>query len=235
MKSKLFSLIASGLFIPLSAVVQTGIMFYFQFMDSFFLFSNYQYLSSFEALFSNILPGIIVGILIALIIRKYQSFLFLIIIPILYVVAPIFVLGNQHPISTEGTDLNLLFLIFLVSYILSIKAFTNKYQSNKNKENFPMSLIKFTVISFMLVAVAMFIYTLVSYSMSILSPFTEGNMLLTILKWVFLPMSLFVAMVYDLFSNGSFELIVITFLYPLIMAPIGILWAVVYSWDDLKY
>ena len=87
----------------------------------------------------------------------------------------------------------------------------------------------------MLVAVAMFIYTLVSYSMSILSPFTEGNMLLTILKWVFLPMSLFVAMVYDLFSNGSFELIVITFLYPLIMAPIGILWAVVYSWDDLKY
>ena len=39
MKSKLFSLIASGLFIPLSVVVQIGIMFYFQFMDSFFLFS----------------------------------------------------------------------------------------------------------------------------------------------------------------------------------------------------
>ena len=235
MKSKLFSLIASGLFIPLSVVAQIVIMFYFQFMDSFFLFSNYQYLSSFEALFSNILPGIIVGILIALIIRKYQSFLFLIIIPTLYVVAPIFISANQNPISTGGTDLNLLFLIFLASYILSIKAFTKKYQSNENKENFSMSIIKFTVIGITMIAVAMFIYTIVSYAMNVLSPFTEGNLLLTILKWVFLPMSIFIATVYDIFSNGSFELLIISFLYPLIMSPIGGLWYVVYSWDDLKY
>lgn len=235
MKSKLFSLIASGLFIPLSVVVQIGIMFYFQFMDSFFLFSNYQFLSSFEVLFSNILPGIIVGILIALIIRKHQSFLFLIIIPTLYVVAPIFILASQNPISSGETDLNLLFLIFLASYILSIKAFTKKYQSNENKENISMSIIKFTVIGITMIAVAMFIYTFVSYAMDVLSHFTEGNLLLTILKWVFLPMSIFIAMVYDIFSNGSFELLIISFLYPLIMTPIGGLCYVVYSWDDLKY
>lgn len=235
MKSKLFSLIASGLFIPLSVVVQIGIMFYFQFMDSFFLFSNYQFLSSFEVLFSNILPGIIVGILIALIIRKHQSFLFLIIIPTLYVVAPIFILASQNPISSGETDLNLLFLIFLASYILSIKAFTKKYQSNENKENISMSIIKFTVIGITMIAVAMFIYTFVSYAMDVLSHFTEGNLLLTILKWVFLPMSIFIAMVYDIFSNGSFELLIISFLYPLIMTPIGGLCYVVYGWDDLKY
>ena len=231
MKSKFFSLLTSGiLFLPLNFILLKIAIYYYQFFDSLFSFSYSDYPGSIDLFYPVILSGIVTGLLIALVIKKYQSFLFLIILPILYILTPMFFLSS----TIQDVRFIILSLVFLVTYILSIKAFTKKYQANKKKGNLSLKIIQFAVLGLIIILVIMFFYSLIVYVMDILRPFTYDSTLLSILKWVLLPLSALVATFYDLFTNDNFDLFLTMFFYPFVFAPLIILFGLVCIWDDLK-